>query len=133
MADVEDYIWTYCLFSVKYGDVNPSMQFGMNWEFVAAPEAPVLRQITLHYESMCYYTDYGDDGQLSANGATSPATNLWLLEAFYQRHLRHKKFKINTSWGTLYCRFKEPLDIPEGIVGGNGWVENFEVVLQEVR
>ncbi|RJF78076.1 hypothetical protein D3877_23385 [Azospirillum cavernae] len=135
MADIEEYIWSAFRCSVKYGDVNPSMQFGMNWEFVAAPEAPALKQLTLQYESLCYYSDWDAAGEyLVPNKERSPATNMWLLEAFYTRHLRHKKFKIATpGYGYIYCRFKEPLEIPDGIVDGYGWTENFEVVLQEVR
>lgn len=133
MADLDTYLWTYCTFDARYGDVNASMQFGDNWEFVSAPEAAWLRQITLHYEGLCYYTIQTSTG-LEPDLATSPATNAWLLEHFYQAHLRHVPFYFPIDgWGTIRCRFKETLETAKGIPNGGGWTEPFEVVLQEIR
>lgn len=58
--------------------------------------------------------------------------NMGALEAFYNRHKLHKPFIYpHPVYGNIEVRFMDPLKIPEGIVGGNGALEDFNLTLIE--
>lgn len=60
------------------------------------------------------------------------AYNMGALEAFYNRHKLHKPFIYpHPVYGNIEVRFMDPLKIPEGIVGGNGALEDFTITLIE--
>lgn len=60
------------------------------------------------------------------------AYNMGALEAFYNRHKLHKPFIYpHPVYGNIEARFMDPLKIPEGIVGGNGALEDFTLTLIE--
>ena len=67
------------------------------------------------------------------NIAIEPQTNAGLLEDFYIRHRKWKKFIYNSPvYGKLETRFNRPLSLPQGVIDGAGTIEAFEVQLIEV-
>lgn len=127
---METYSWLLCTVSTDYLENNPKVKFGRGWEFVSGPDAPILRKFTLKYETLCYFTH----SNLTADRNRQPELNAWLLQDFYECHLQHAKFIFpHPVFGNTTCRFKDPLKLPEGIKGGNGWLTGFEVTLQEQR
>lgn len=117
--------------AVEYQSINAKVKFGRGFEFAAAPNAPIKRDFTLKFETLRYYQLA--NGQIDFDNLYD-GKNLGALEAFYRRHLEHKKFIYpKPGDGNIICRFKEPLKIPEGLKGGNGWVNGFEVRLTEER
>lgn len=58
--------------------------------------------------------------------------NMAALEAFYNEHKLYKPFIYpHPVYGNIEARFMDPLKIPEGIVGGNGALEDFNLTLIE--
>lgn len=55
------------------------------------------------------------------------------LEAFYNAHKLHRSFLYpHPVYGNLEVKFMSPLKIPEGIKGGNGALNDFEIDLIEI-
>lgn len=130
---METYNWLLCTIATEYLENNPKVKFGRGWEFVSRPDAPVLRQFTLKYKTLCYFTRW-EGVNLVADRTRQPEANAWLLQDFYERHFQHAKFILpHPVFGNVTCRFKDPLKLPDGIEGGNGWLNGFEVQLVEVR
>lgn len=131
---METYNWLLCTVSTEYLENNPKVKFGRGWEFVSQPDAPILRQFTLKYDSLCYFTRFDTAGALVADKTREPKLNAWLLQEFYEKHLQHGKFTFpHPVFGDTTCRFKDPLKLPDGMKGANGWLNGFEIILVEAR
>lgn len=113
----------------KYPDSSGRIQFGKNWIFTSAPDAPDQRIFTLSFKGFKYY---GSDG--SPDLVTDASfNNMGALEAFYQSQRLNKSFLYpHPVYGTLTVRFNKPLEIPNGIENGDGMVEPFEIELIEL-
>lgn len=115
---------------VDYQPQGFSVSFGGGYSFATDGGYPALRKFTLTFSGYQYYLK--DDGTIDSEKNKS-INNMKALEDFYLVHLTHKNFEYNHPvYGKVYCRFAEPLKIPEGIPNGHGVVEKFNVTLLEV-
>lgn len=107
-----------------YPDSARRVQLGNSWEFTSAPNAPDQRTFELTFKGMKYFVN--SNGTI--NKTTQKSLNVGALELFYQQHQTWKKFDYpHPVHGTLQVRFAAPLDIPPGIEGGTGVVEDFQI------
>lgn len=112
----------------KYPPSSLRVQFGRSYTFKSKPNAPDQRLFTLQFEGMKYYLD----GLGVIDVTTSPYTNLAKLEAFYNIHKMSDEFLYpHPVYGDLVVVFSKPLEIPKGIKGGSGVVEDFELEFEE--
>lgn len=121
---------TCFLVETKYPDSSVRVQFGKSWTFTAPPDAPDQRGFSLTLKGMKYYVNL--DGSINATTG-SDINNLAALETFYQTVRLFDDFHFpHPIYGTLVCRFNKPLQIPKGIPGGLGVVEDMTIELIEV-
>ena len=126
---METFPCTYFRFSTRYPESGLRMQLGRSYVHTAAPQAPDQRNFLLTLPGMQYFCDAG--GQLTA--ATEPERNMLVLENFYNAHKLAFSFNFNHPiYGTLVCKFNRPLEIPDGIPGGTGILEEVRVELLEI-
>lgn len=119
----------YFTWTTRYPDSGLRVVFGNSYNYTAGPTAPDQRVFLLKLQAMQYFLQ--PDG-VTLNTVTEPVRNLAALEAFYQEHKLHKAFDFNHPvYGLLSVKFNRPLEIPEGIPGGNGVYELIEVELLE--
>lgn len=107
-----------------------SFKFGRGYEFSAAPQEPVQRRFTLHFNALQWFFD--EDGQ--ADETIEPQMNALALDAFYRRHYTWKAFIYpHPVFGPLKVKFAAdtPFEMPKGVEGGTGVTESFELVLIE--
>lgn len=120
---------THFKFATEYPESGQRMQLGNSYQFDVLPEAPDQRIFTLTLRGMAYFTDAND----VISTLLSPWRNMKVLEDFYNTHKRAKVFDLaHPVYGTVKCKFAEPLTIPSGIDGGSGVLEDFEVKLIEI-
>lgn len=123
---METFLWSMHRVETHYPTTGFSVQFGNAYRFTAAPDAPDQRTFSLKFTGFKYFSPTDDTTNANIN-------NMLALEKFYQRHRLHKSFIYpHPVHGNIVCRFAEPLKIPDGIPGGNGVVNGFEVTLVEV-
>jgi hypothetical protein len=119
-------------FSTKYPDNGIRVQFGKSYTFAAAPDSPDQRTWVLKFAGFKYYLDGAGALDVTTNASRN---NLGTLEAFYKEHGTWKSFTYphpNPAVGAVAVRFDKPLEIPDGIAGGDGMVPEFDVTLIEV-
>lgn len=96
----------------------------------APPSGPPQRVFTLSFPGLRWCLDANGDIDL-----VNPAwekVNAGALDAFYQRHQLHKSFVYESpQFGPLTVKFSQPLDMPNAIVGGDGWTEPFTLEFVE--
>lgn len=119
----------YFLISTKYPDSGTRIQLGNSYTYTAPPMAADQRIFRLTLAGMQYF--------VNANGTINTTTetnrNMAVLEAFYNEHKLYLAFDFNHPvLGAMTCKFNRPLEIPNGIPGGNGVLESFEVELMEI-
>ena len=120
----------YHTFRTEYPESGNRVQLGGNYIFSAPPNGPDLRRITLKFETMKYYLDVNG----AITNAPHPEINMAVLEAFYNAHKMHKSFIYpHPVYGDMEVKFMTPLKIPEGIKGGNGALQDFEIELVEIN
>lgn len=120
---------TFFRFSTKYPDSGSRIQFGRSYQFDTPPESPDQRIFLIKLMGMQYFLTAGQ----ALDRTIKPERNLALLEDFYNAHKRATEFTLNHPvYGAVVCKFNRPLEIPEGIPGGNGLVPEFEVELIEI-
>lgn len=120
---------TYFRISTKYPDSGTRIQLGNSYMFAAPPTAPDQRIFRLTLVGMQYFVNSNN----TINTTTSPERNMAVLEAFYLAHKLYQSFDFNHPvLGLIVCKFNRPLEIPEGISGGNGIIESVEVELVEI-
>lgn len=105
------------------------LQFGTSYVFTAKPDAPDQRVFTLFFTGMQYYLH--DDG--TVDGSTGAGiNNVHALYTFYAAHGLWDTFIYpHPVFGNVTVKFKDPLVVPEGIVGGGGVVGDFQITLEE--
>lgn len=118
----------YFRFSTRYPESGTRVQLGRSYQFDTMPEAPDQRTFLLVLLGMTYFVN-----PLGIDLLIEPGRNLGLLEDFYNRHKTARGFSFqHPVYGWTECKFKKPLEIPEGIAGGDGMVPEFEVELIEI-
>lgn len=116
--------------STEYQSNNFSMTMGGGYSFDTDGSFPPLRIFNLKFTGFRYYVN--SDGEVDAE-INKDINNMKALEDFYRDHLTHKTFIYNHPvYGDVKVRFKDPLNIPEGITGAGGVLESFDVKLKEV-
>jgi hypothetical protein len=106
------------------------MKFGRGYEFSAAPQLPVQRRFTLHFETIQWFFD--ENGE--ADATIEPQLNALALDEFYREHYTWKSFIYpHPVFGDLVVKFAadSPFEMPKAIKGGTGATEPFELVLIE--
>lgn len=112
-----------------YPESTTRVKLGNSWEFVAAPKAPDQRIFELTMRGMQYFVNKNG----SINKTKHAGRNMALLEDFYREHQQWKSFYYDHPvHGTVTVRFMDPLDIPAGIDGGSGVVNEFQIRLIEL-
>lgn len=96
------------------------------WSFSSKPKVPYQKSFTATLQGMRWY--------LLANGLYDEASdthyNARLLEKFYEAHGMWDPFNFpHPHFGTLVCRFSQPVEVPEGIVNSGGWIDKFDILL----
>lgn len=98
------------------------------WNFSSRPRVPFQRTFVVRLQGMYWYLK--NSGVFDES--TDPRYNARRLELFYERHGLWKDFAFpHPHLGTVQCRFKEPVEIPEAMVSSGGLIEAFEVQLVE--
>ena len=120
---------THFRIATRYPQSGLRLQLGNSYQWDVETPAPDQRTFLIKIPGMRYFLD--SNGQISKS--TLPGLNLAVLEDFYIVHRMAKAFTFSHPvHGSLTCKFNKPLEIPEGIAGGNGAVPEFEVELIEV-
>lgn len=118
----------YHTFSTENPDSSFRIKLGNSYQYSAPPVAPDQRIFKLRFPAMKYFTN----GAGVIDATIHPAINLARLDAFYQLHKTHAYFEYpHPVYGTVVVSFNKPLNIPEGVKGGQGVYENIEVELIE--
>lgn len=118
----------YFSFSTRYPSSGMRIQLGNSYQFDTPPESPDQRIFVLRLQGMQYFVT-GNTLDL----VTSPERNMGVLEDFYNTHKRAVSFTLaHPVYGDLTCKFNTPLNIPEGIIGGDGILPSFEVEVIEI-
>ncbi|KGM36127.1 hypothetical protein [Inquilinus limosus] len=116
-------------FRTQYPESSFRVQFGNSYTFVSKPSAPDQRLFILTFQLVKYYVNGAGQADASIVGE---ATNAAALDGFYARHRLYEKFIYpHPVYGNVVVRFQKPLEIPDGIEGGDGAIENLEVQLLE--
>lgn len=115
--------------STKYPDSGSRVQMGNSYVFTAPPTAPDQRVFVVALSGMQYFVDGAGVIDLSSN----LSRNMAHLDSFYNDHKLYLSFDFNHPiYGLLRCKFNRPLEIPNGIKGGNGLIEDFSLELMEI-
>lgn len=126
---METFPVTHFQFSTKYPQSGTRVQLGKSYQFDAPPKAPDQRMFVLTIMGLQYFTD--SQGQLDL--LVHPERNVAVLDQFYQDHKTAFPFLFNHPvYGEVTVKFSRPLEIPRGIIGGEGVVETFDVELLEI-
>lgn len=119
----------YFTFTTKYPESGTRVQLGGSYMFTAPPSAPDQRIFTLTLAGMQYFVNANG----SINTALYPSRNMAVLEQFYNDHKLYLTFDFtHPVLGAVKCKFNRPLEIPKGIPGGNGVLEEFDIELVEM-
>lgn len=106
-------------YSTEYPESGQRIQLGNSYEFTVEPDGPDQRTFKLRCPGMIY--DENATGR-----------DMYALEAFYQRHRQALPFKFeHPIYGTVTCKFKNPLKVPEGFARGGGVLQEVEIELIE--
>lgn len=120
---------TYFTYATRYPDSGTRIQFGNSYQFDAGPTAPDQRIFTLTLSGLQYFVDGGGAIDL----AEEPGRNMAVLEDFYNTHKLHVAFDLpHPVHGTISCKFNRPLEVPSGIAGGGGVVQDVNIELIEI-
>lgn len=112
----------------KMQDPQTRVTLGNSYQFATPPSAPVPRIFTLAFETM--WRGLNADGTIDTT--TRAQMNAGALYNFYQTYMLHKTFQYPHPWfGMVNVRFNQPLVIPKGRIGGDGWCEAFTIELME--
>lgn len=118
----------YFTWTTKYPDSGTRIGFARSYAYTAGPTAPDQRIFNLKLQGMQYFLNASQ----VIDTTVFPERNLALFEQFYRNHYLHQPFDFNHPvYGMLQCKFNRPLELPEGVPGGNGMIETLEVELIE--
>lgn len=120
---------TYFTVQTKYPQSGSRVQLGNSYTYTAPPLAPDQRSFIVKLQGMAYFVD--SNGLIET--VSQPGRNMAVLEDFYSNHKLYLTFQFtHPVYGLLNCKFSRPLEIPDGLPGGNGLLPSFEVELIEI-
>lgn len=127
---MENFNWPYFTIRTMYPESTIRFRFGRSYQFAVPPSSPDQRIFTLRFPTLIYFETSPGSGVLDIT--TDPDLNLGRLEDFYNRHKLFQSFSFtHPAHGALVCKFNKPLEIPDGLIGGTGAVE--EVTLEFIE
>jgi hypothetical protein len=113
----------------EYPDSTTRVQMGKGWVYPIKPSAPDQRLFVLSFPGMQYFLD----GAGAIDATILPQRNMAAMEAFYQAVLCWDIFNyVHPVYGPMNVRFNRPLQVPKGVIDGNGLLESFDVTFIEV-
>ncbi|WCD44160.1 hypothetical protein Lumi_021 [Xylophilus phage Lumi] len=113
--------------STKHNSDGSAVKLGRGYTYTSKPTAPSQRLFTLSFQAMQYF---GTDG--NPNKAIKPQINMAVLDDFYLAHELWSDFIYpHPVYGNVVVKFNKPLEIPEGLPGGNGVTKSFSIELME--
>lgn len=125
---METFDWPYFVIRTQYPESTIRFQFGRSYTFAVPPTSPDQRIFHLKFPTLVYFESAG-----VLDIATQPDLNLGRLEDFYNRHKMFQSFNfIHPAHGALVCKFNKPLEVPEGLPGGGGSVDEITLELIEI-
>lgn len=126
---METFPAVYFGFATRYPESGERVQLGNSYQYDAPPAAPDQRSFILTLQGMTYFVD--GSGQIDLT--IEPGRNLAKLEKFYNDHKRALPFLLDHPvYGSVKCKFMNPLQIPEGIANAGGMVPAFQIELIEI-
>ncbi len=125
----EDFNFPNHTYSHRYLESGSVMPLGGGFVYAVRGPSNEQRVFTLNYPTMLFYlTPLG-----LIDAAQDPQNNAGRLQAFYNQVKLNRVFIYNHPvYGRTSVRFNQPLKIPEGIKGGLGCLNPFEIELIEV-
>ncbi len=128
---METFDWPFFTIKTKYPDTTIRFQFGRSYLFAVPPASPDQRMFSLRFPTLIYLETTPGSGVLDLT--TEPNLNLGRLEDFYNRHKMFQSFDfIHPAHGAMVCKFNMPLEVPDGIPGGFGSVEEVNLEFIEI-
>jgi hypothetical protein len=107
----------------NYPDNSFRVAFGRGYQFAAKAPHPGQRIFVLSFVGMRYVVTGG-----VLDKVTDPTKNMGKLQDFYEAHMLYEPFIYpHPVLGNVTVRFNRPLQIPKGMSGGFGVVEDFEL------
>jgi hypothetical protein len=126
---MEHFPATFFTSTTKYPDSGIRIQMGRSYQFDAPASAPDQRLFNLKLPGLAYFCDAAGAIDLTQ----SPERNMAVLEAFYNVHKRAKSFIFtHPVYGERTVKFNRPLQVPQGIIDGDGALEKLELELIEL-
>jgi len=126
-APVFDFPWHSV--ETTLSELNASGTTGRSYTKVGRLNTPTARSFRLVFPTLGCYPK--PDGTLDLEA--SPRLNFALLDRFYRTHRTAESFIYpHPTYGNLKVRFQEPLTLPKGLPGGNGFLTGVEVKLLEI-
>ena len=131
---METFIWNYHTQGTKYQE-GVTIRLGNSYQYAPEPPSVDQRIFQLRFATMFYYTRWVTvSGVLTEvlDDTRTPELNMLLLEQFYQRHRMWKSFIYpHPVYGNLEVKFNKALNVPPGIIGGDGALQGFDLELLE--
>lgn len=123
-------VWDFCP-GVMVPRTKPPAPTGkgisMNgWYFSSKPNVPYQKSFVVKLNGLRWYLT----GTGLYDAVVNPGFNARRLELFYEARGTWDSFDFpHPHLGTLVCRFREPLEIPEAVPNSSGLIEPFDVTL----
>lgn len=118
----------YHTYATNYPDSSFRAKLGNSYQYSAAPTAPDQRIFVLKFPLLKYFV--APNGDLDRT--KEPLMNMALLDDFYRLHKMHLSFTYkHPIYGNLTCRFNKPLNVPDGLGGGDGAILGISIELLE--
>jgi len=128
---METFDWPYFTTRTQYPESTIRFQFGRSYTFAVPPASPDQRIFHLKFPTLVYFETAVDSGVLDIT--TQPSVNLGRLEDFYTRHKMFQSFNwAHPAHGAMVCKFNKPLEVPEGLPGGGGAVDEITLEFIEI-
>lgn len=110
-------------------ELNTTGTAGRSYTKAGAVTAPTVRAFRLIFPTLGCWLNTDSTLDLERE----PKLNFPLMERFYRVHRMAEPFLYNhPSYGLVKVRFQEPITLPRGLPGGNGYLSGVEVKLIEV-
>jgi hypothetical protein len=120
---------TYFTVQTKYPTSGVQVRLGNSYTYTAPPPAPDQRTFIVKVQGMQYFVA----GNGSIDTTSEVGRNMAVLEQFYNDHKMYMTFQFtHPVYGLINCKFSRPLEIPEGVSGGNGILPTFDLEMIEI-
>lgn len=113
----------------RYLPSGSSLQFGSGYTFTSAPDAPIQREFTLNLSGYKYFQNLDGTIDYTTNATLN---NIGALEQFLAPKGQWDPFLFeHPIYGPVVVLVSVPLQIPKGLPGGNGVVDDLQITLLE--